>query len=215
MDVTGSPTDNPTDSPGAIRGTEVKMAGIRERFGGIDTPAALLGMFAAFGVLVFLGALVTAGAAGITYQLNAVDVEGNIVQLSLVGMATALVLVFSAFLAGGWAAGRMARYDGGINGIGTAIWALLMIALFGAIGWFFGTEYNAFQRAGLPNWFSQLRGDGVTALTVSAAVLSVAAMFGGGYVGGKFGEMFHQRADAAIADASDRANTAHRRRETA
>lgn len=178
------------------------MGSVRERFGGIDTAAALMGMFTALGVLVFLGALIAAGAGGLEYQLNAFDLEGNAQELSTVGVVTAVLVVLGSFFVGGIAAGRMARYDGGINGIAAALWALLLVAIFAALGAWVGSEYNAFQQAGLPDWFSQLRlsSDEVTTVGIIAAIASVAAMFLGGYIGGKIGEMYHRKVDAALAD---------------
>lgn len=178
------------------------MGSVRERFGGVDTPAALMGMFTALGVLVFLGALIAAGAGTLEYQLNAFDIEGNAQELGIVGVIVAIIVVLASFFVGGIAAGRMARYDGGINGIAAATWALLLVAVFAALGAFVGDEYNAFQRAGLPDWFSQLRlsGDEVTTIGVIAAILSIVAMFLGAYLGGKLGEAYHRRVDAALVD---------------
>lgn len=183
-----------------IHGAEINMASIRERFGGVDTPAAILGMLTAFGVLVFLGALIAAGAGNIPYQLNAYDIQGNLQELAIGGVAVAVAVVFVSFLAGGWSAGRMARYDGGTNGVGVALWALLLVAIFAALGAWAGTEYNAFQQVGLPDWFSQIRGDGVTSIAVISAVLAVVAMFAGAYLGGRLGELYHRKADAALVD---------------
>lgn len=185
-----------------IRGTETRMGSVRERFGGVDTPAALMGTFTALGVLVFLGALIAAGGGALEYQINAFDLEGNATELTIIGIVVALLVVLAAFFVGGIAAGRMARYDGGVNGIATATWALLLVAIFAALGAFLGAEYNAFQRAGLPDWFSQLRiaGGDATALGVVAAVLNVAVMFLGAYLGGKIGETYHTRVDAALTD---------------
>jgi hypothetical protein len=187
-----------------IRGTETDMASMKERFGGLDTPAALMGMFTALGVLVFLGSLIAAGAGGISYQLNSLDIEGNPLELAVGGVVVAVVVVFVSFLAGGWAAGRMARYDGGLNGMASAIWMLFLVAVFAALGAFVGAEYNAFQRAGLPDWFSQFRGDDVTAIGVIAGIAAIAVMFIGGYLGGKMGETYHRRADAALTDPRSR-----------
>lgn len=170
----------------------------RTRMGGIDTPSALMGMFAALGVLVFLGALLGAGAGSIPFQLNALDLEGNAVELAAMGILVAALVVFVSFLLGGWAAGRMARFDGGINGVASALWALLLIAIFAGLGAWVGAEYNAFQRVGLPDWFSQFRGDDVTTLGVVAAIAGIGAMFIGGYVGGEWGERFHGRVDSAL-----------------
>lgn len=185
-----------------IRGTETRMGSVRERFGGVDTPAALMGMFTALGVLVLLSALIAAGGGGLEYQLNAFDVEGNAQELGIVGVVLAVLVVLASFFVGGIAAGRMARFDGGINGLAAATWALFLIAVFAALGAFVGAEYNAFQQAGLPDWFSQLRlsSDEVALIGIIAAVVSVAAMFLGAYLGGKVGEAYHRRVDAALAD---------------
>lgn len=183
-----------------IKGTETSMVSVRDRFGGVDTPAALMGMFTALGVLVFVGALIAAGAASIPFQLNAIDLEGNVTELATGGTLVAAIIIFFAFMAGGWAAGRMARYDGGVNGIGVALWTLLAIAVFAFLGAFVGNEYNAFQRSGLPDWFSQIRGDDVTTLGIVAAAINVIVMFAGAYVGGRIGETFHHKVDAALTD---------------
>lgn len=184
-----------------IKGVETDMASLRERFGGIDTLAALMGMFAAMGVLVFLSALIAAGAGSLTFQLNAFDVEGNTVELAWAGVVAAAVVVFVAFVCGGWAAGRGARYDGGVNGLAAALWMLLLVAIFAALGAWVGSEYNALQMAGLPDWFSQFRRDAMTTIGVVGGILAIVAMFVGGYLGGKLGEMYHRKVDAALTDA--------------
>jgi hypothetical protein len=184
----------------SIRGAETPMGSVKDRFGGVDTPASLMGMFTALGVLVFLGALIAAGAGAADYQMNAFDIEGNVQELVVGGVIMAVLVTFVAFLCGGWAAGRMARYDGGMNGIGTALWALLLVAVFAALGAWAGAEYNAFQRIGLPDWFTQIRGDDVTTLGVVAAIASVIAVLAGGFLGGILGEAYHRKADAALAD---------------
>ncbi|MGA7271146.1 MAG: hypothetical protein WB239_08750 [Acidimicrobiia bacterium] len=183
-----------------IHGAEVSTASVRERFGGVDTPSAILGMLTALGVLVFLGALITAGAGNMPYQLNAYDIQGNLQALTIGGVAVAIVVVFVSFFVGGWSAGRMARYDGGINGIGVALWALLLVAIFAALGAWAGSEYNAFQQVGLPDWFSQIRGDDITLIAVISAAVAVVVMFVGAYLGGRMGELYHRKADAALAD---------------
>ncbi|NIR37747.1 MAG: hypothetical protein GWN07_17820 [Actinobacteria bacterium] len=183
-----------------IRGTETNIATIRERFGGIDTPAALGGMFAALGILVFVGALIAAGGGALDYQLNAIDVDGNLTDVELLGALLAALVVFFAFFGGGWVAGRMARYGGGMTGIGTAIWALLLVAVFALLGVLVGTEYNAFQRAGLPDWFSQFGADDTTAAAIVTGVAMIVVMFASAYIGGRIGELYHQKIDAALVD---------------
>ncbi len=181
-----------------IGGAEVDMRGIRERFGGADLLAGILGMFAALGTLVFLGALLAAGNAGIGYQLNQIDFDGNLQDVEVVAAIVAIVVVLASFFVGGLTAGRVARYDGGINGLGVALWFILLVAVFGALGVWVGQEYNAFAGVDLPNWFGQLGADEVTLKSIAGALAGIVAALLGGYLGGVVGDDFHQKADAAL-----------------
>jgi hypothetical protein len=182
--------------------TTSRWEGLRERFGGVDTPAAIAGMFTAMGVFLFLAALGAAGAGGLVFQVDTVDVEGAVEEISLIGGILALVGLFAAFLIGGWAAGRMARYDGGLNGAMTAFWMLLLIVIFAALGAWIGEEYNVFAQMNLPDWVGVWSSDEATAAAVIGGVLGIVVMFLGGYVGGRWGEAYHRKADAALADAA-------------
>jgi hypothetical protein len=183
-----------------VGGAERDLSSIRERFGKADLLASILGTFTALGVFVFLGALFAAGAANIELQTNLLNPEGGLDEVEIVGAVTAVAVVFVSFLVGGIAAGRMARYDGGLNGIGTALWMLFLVALFAALGAFVGAEYNAFASADLPNWIAQIDAEEVTAAAIGTTVVAVVAMFGGGYLGGRIGETYHRKVDAAIVD---------------
>jgi hypothetical protein len=175
---------------------------LRERFGGVDTPAAIAGMFTAMGVFLFLAGLGAAGVGGLAFQVDTVDVEGAVEEISLIGGILALVGLFMAFLVGGWAAGRMARYDGGLNGAMTAFWMVLLIVIFAALGAWIGEEYNVFAQMNLPDWVAVWSSDEATAAAVIGGVLGIVVMFLGGYVGGQWGEAYHRKADAALADAA-------------
>jgi uncharacterized membrane protein len=195
-----------TPSP-AIRGAEVDMQSVRDRFGGADIVAALLGMFTAVGVLVFLGSLILAGNAGIDYQLNAIQADGTLNEVEAIGTVVAVVTLFVSFVVGGWATGRMARYDGAINGLGAGLLFILLVALMGVAGAWFGSEYNAFAAVDLPNWFAQFDADDVTVKAILAAAVGIVTVLFGGLVGGRLGEQYHREPDAALVDqtiASDR-----------
>lgn len=182
-----------------VRGAETDLGPIKDRFGGADVLAGLLGMFTALGVMVFLGSLLAAGAAGIPYQLNQIDIDGNLQEVEVVGAIVAIIVVLVSFIAGGWAAGRIARYDGGINGAGAALWFILVVAVFGLLGAWFGAEYNAFAGAELPDWFSQFDADDWTLKSIAGALAGVVAALLGGYLGGELGEKYHREVDAAVA----------------
>lgn len=176
------------------------LSRVYEKFGNADFLASIVGMFAALGTLVFLGALFSAGAASIDFQMNMLTEEGVLDEASIIGLIIAAVVVFASFLVGGFAAGRMSRYNGGMNGLGTGLWALLLITVFAALGAWVGAEYNAFSTANLPNWVAQIDVDDLTTAAVIGSVVLIASMLLGGYTGGRLGELYHHRVDAAIVE---------------
>lgn len=174
------------------------LSNIYDRFGKADFLASLVGMFAGLGTLTFLAALLAAGAGSVDFQLNQINVDGGLDEASVIGLVVGAAVVFVSFLVGGFAAGRMARYAGGINGLGAGLWALLLVAVFGALGAWVGVEYNAFNQPGLPNWVAQLDVDDLTAEVIMATVVMMAVTLFGGYTGGRMGALYHQKVDAAI-----------------
>ncbi|HSK06974.1 MAG TPA: hypothetical protein VK990_05590 [Acidimicrobiia bacterium] len=179
---------------------ESDLSPFRRRFGGGDIVASLLGMLTALGAIVLLGALFAAGAANVDLQMNLLNQEGALDEVEVVGAVVAAAVIFVSFLLGGIAAGRIARYDGGMNGVGAALWFLLLLAVFAALGAWVGEEYNAFAAADLPNWVAQIDVDEVTTAAIVLSILSILLMFAGGYLGGRIGESYHRRVDAAIVD---------------
>lgn len=180
-----------------IRGS-YDLSNVRERFGKGDFLASIVGMLAGLGTLVLLSALFAAGAASLDFQINLLNNDGTLDEASVLGLATAAVAVFVSFLVGGFAAGRMSRYSGGANGLGAGLWAILLVAIFAAAGAWAGAEYNAFNNTNLPNWFAQIDVDELTTAAVVATVVMVAMTLIGGYIGGRIGELYHRRIDAAI-----------------
>lgn len=186
-----------------IRGAE-DLSSVRARYGGGDLVASFVGMLAGLGTLVFLSALIAAGANSIDYQLNVINLEGQLDEASIIGLVVAAVVVFVSFLVGGFAAGRMARYDGGLNGLGAGLWLVLLVAIFGALGAWVGAEYNAFNQESLPNWVAQLDVEDLTTLAIVASLVLIAVTLLGGYLGGKMGEIYHREVDAAVVRAADK-----------
>jgi uncharacterized membrane protein len=171
---------------------------VRERYGKADLVASILGMFAAVGTLVFLGALFAAGTATIELQTNLLNQDGTLDEVETVGAIAAIVVLFVSFLAGGIAAGRMSRYDGGMNGMGTALWFLLLVTIFAALGAWVGEEYNAFAMADLPNWVSQVDVENVTTAAIVLSIVSVVVILLGGYLGGRIGDSYNRKVDEAL-----------------
>src|SRR5215210_2087112 len=95
----------------------------KEEFGGMKFGSAIFGWLAATGMAVLLTALVAgAGTAlGLGRNVNnTAPTAGDVQTVGLVGGIVLLVIVFIAYLSGGYVAGRMARFNGVRQGI--AVW---------------------------------------------------------------------------------------------
>ena len=173
--------------------SDVGVAEARRRFGGIDIPASLVGMLTALAFLVLFAGLVGAAVGAIGYQTG---LSGSEEELSLTSLAGGLVALFLAYLLGGWTAGRIARYDGLLNGAMTGVWTLVLAAILAGLGAWLGSEYNVLRNVDLPQWFSR---DALTIGAIVSGVVAIGAMLIAGALGGAWGERFHRRADTAIA----------------
>jgi len=166
----------------------------RERFGGIDIPATLVGMLTALSTVLILAGLVGAAVGVVGYQTG---LEENAEDLSIGSLIGGVAILFVAYLIGGWAAGRIARYDGARNGFATGVWTLIFAAILSALGAWAGAEYDVFRNVDLPQWFDR---DALTLAAIISGVAAIVAMFLGGILGGKAGDLYHRRADRTIAD---------------
>jgi hypothetical protein len=166
----------------------------RERFGGIDIPASLVGMLTALSTVLILAGLVGAAFGVVGYQTGLEQDAQDLSNGSLIG---GVAILFVAYLIGGWATGRIARYDGARNGFATGVWTLIFGAILAALGAWAGSEYDVFQNVELPQWFDS---DAFTTTAIASGIGAIAAMFAGGILGGLWGERYHRRADTTIAN---------------
>jgi hypothetical protein len=174
------------------------IAAAHDRFGGIDIPASLVGMLTGLAVLVLLGGLVGAAVGAIGYQtgLSGENVE-DISTASLIG---GLVVLASAYLIGGWTAGRIARYDGARNGLMTGVWTVVLAGALSALAAWLGSEYDVFANVELPQWFDR---DAFTTAAIASGVIAIATMLLAGLLGGLWGTRYHRLADETILDARE------------
>lgn len=169
----------------------------KDRFGGVDLPASLSGMLVGLAMLLILAGLASAAFGEIAFQTGT---TGNEAELSLGALITAGVVLFVSFLIGGWAAGRMARYSGAVNGLMVAVWFVVLVGVLAGLGAVAGDAYNLFDnlqvaKANLPDWFSA---DTVTTGAIISAIAFVVVMFLGSIVGAIWGQRLHRRADALL-----------------
>ena len=169
-----------------------------DRFGGVDIPASIVGMLTALSSTLILAGLVGAAVGAVGYQTG---LEQNAEDLSTWSMIGGVAVLFVAYLIGGWAAGRMARYDGAKNGFATGIWTLVFAGILAGLGAWVGSEYDVFRNVELPQWFTT---DALTTTAIISGVAAIVAMFVGGVIGGTWGERYHRRADRTIVAAPTR-----------
>ena len=180
------------DEPAIRRDPDTGLTAARERFGGIDIPATLIGMLVAIALLVILGGIVGGAISAFGYQTGIE--EGNVEDVTVAGMIAGIVVLLVSFLIGGWTAGRMARYDGVKNGVMVVIWTIVLIAILSALAAWAGSEYNVLEQANLPRLDRDLLATGA----IVSALVALAAMLVGSVLGGIWGVLYHRRADREI-----------------
>jgi hypothetical protein len=134
-------------------------------------------------------------AAGAAIGLTESDVEANAEELSLGGAIALLAGLMLAYFAGGYVAGRMSRFDGARQGIGTWAVGLIATVAIAVVAAILGDEYNVLEQVNLP---TLPVGD---ASLATGAVIAIAAILLGtlfaAMTGGKTGERYHKRVDRA------------------
>ena len=172
----------------------------QQAFGGaIQWEAAFFGWLAAIGLAAILVAMaVGAGVAiGITELDDSPGERAD--QLTLGGGALLVAILALAYLAGGYVAGRMARFDGWRQGLGVWLLALLMTVALAATAWIAGGDVNPLEDLELPRIPVDEEGGlttgGAIALAATAIVTVAAAI-----AGGVLGDRFHRAVDEAGAE---------------
>jgi hypothetical protein len=166
----------------------------REEFGGINWGAAFFGWLVAVGLgALLVGLLAAAGAAVGLTELSESEAAGNASEIGIGGAIALLLALAIAYYAGGYVAGRMSRFDGARQGIGTWSIGLLVTIALAVVGAILGSEYNVLERLDLPAvpvGDSELATGGVLALAIVVVGTLVAAV-----IGGKAGERYHRKVD--------------------
>jgi hypothetical protein len=172
------------------------VAAQRARFGGIKWGAAFFGWLTANGLAVVLVALLS--AAGVALGLaQGVDTADEAVQqadtLGLGGGIAVLVVLFLAYLAGGYVAGRMSRFDGTRQGVAVWLIGLIVVLLLAVAGVILGAQYNVLQQLNLPR-IPVDEGTATTAGIITLVAILVVTLLGA-VLGGKLGDRYHRRID--------------------
>ena len=117
----------------------------RELFGGMKFGSCFFGWLTASGTAVLLAAVATGiGAAlGLSRNVGAVGTSPAQTQsVGFVGGIVLLAIIFVSYLAGGYVAGRMARFNGIKQGLGVWLWAVIIAILAAAAGLLAGARFD-------------------------------------------------------------------------
>ncbi len=168
----------------------------REKFGGFNWGAAFFGWLVAVGIATLLTALLSAAGAAIGLtQVSTAEATDNAGTVGIVGGILLLAVLMIAYYAGGYVAGRMSRFDGGRQGIGTWVIGLLVTIALAVAGAVLGSEFNVLAQLNLPRipiGEGTLTTGGVIALAAIVLGTLLAA-----FLGGKAGTHYHRKVDAA------------------
>ena len=195
-------TDLHAPAPAAAEGAHATRGAARDavdvqraRYGGIKWGAAFFGWLSANGLAVLLLAVLS--AAGVAFGLSQVDTAdeaaAQATTIGLTGGIALLVVLFLAYLAGGYVAGRMARFDGARQGVATWLIGLVVVLLLAAAGAILGAQYNVLQQLNLPR-IPVDEGTATTAGIVTLVAILVVTLLGA-VIGGKVGERYHRNID--------------------
>lgn len=175
----------------------------REMHGGIKWGAAFFGWLTLVGTGAVL-ATAAAAAGALVDTLTSADVEtvtDQPEQAGVIGLIAAGVVLVIVNLCGGYVAGRMARFDGGRQGVGVWIWTLVMGAVTAALSVFLGSRFDLADQVQMPAMPSEvplIAGDPTVTGVVAGAVALLLALLSA-IAGGKMGMRFHRKVDRADA----------------
>lgn len=182
-------------------------AWLREQFGGFSFGSAFFGWIVASGIGVLLTAILAAAGSAFAFTASQNSITGTLNSVSAhtintVGVLSGLLLLIAmaiAYFAGGYVAGRMARFYGTRQGVG--VWAIGVIVtlVLGAIGATYGAKYNILQALNLPH-LPVSQGAWTTGGVVAALLMLVVTLLAA-ITGAQAGVRFHQRMDEVAREA--------------
>ena len=168
------------------------------RYGGFHFITEFFGWLVSTGMAAILVAILAAAgtAAALTRAQSAANFSPD--TANTIGLTSGIVFIVVlalSYYAGGYVAGRMARFDGFRQGLDVWLMGVLVTLLVGGAGAALGAKYNVLQQLNLPNLpvdgSSFTRGGLVTTIVTFLATLLAAV------TGGKAGEAYHRKVDEA------------------
>lgn len=168
---------------------------LRDMYGGVDWLASFLGFIFAVVAASVLSAI--AGLILIPLGLSLDLSSGTLGAGAITGLVLLAALVFLTFFFGGYVAGRLARFDGGRNGMMTVVWTVAaMIAVVAISGFLPGgifESFRGFMESSVLPLLGNLSNLGIAGIVIMVAIVLVAVL--GGLLGGRVGSRYHSEID--------------------
>ncbi len=161
-------------------------------FGGLDLPAAFVGMLASIALLAILSGI-AAAVGSATWDVQ--DALSNADNTTVGTAIVALVILFASFFTGGWAAGRIARFDGIANGVFMAVLTVLFGMAVAAVTGYYGSEYDLVPNIDV---YRYVDGDTLTTAAIVGGLIALAVMALSAALGGLVGERYNQDVDTTM-----------------
>ncbi|MFE7845589.1 hypothetical protein ACFUTX_10425 [Microbacterium sp. NPDC057407] len=171
-----------------------------ERFSGFHFGSAFFGWLTAMGAALLLTALVAAigGALGLAAPEAVEDAaqaaQDNLGGATIIGAIAIGLVLFISYFAGGYVAGRMARFSGVKQGIAVWLWAIIIAVVVAIVTAIAGSQWDilatldGFPRIPVTPETATLTGI-LTAL--GAAIITLV----GAILGGAAGMRYHRKVD--------------------
>lgn len=172
------------------------LAREEERFGGFKFGSAFFGWLTATGTAVLLTALIAAIGAGIGF--SGVDageaVADNPGAAGIVSLIVLVVVLLVSYFAGGYVAGRMARFSGAKQGVAVWIWAIVIAVVIAIVTAVAGGEWETLSTVdSLPR--IPITPEAATLTGVLTALGAAIVALIGAILGGMAGMRYHRRVD--------------------
>ena len=189
-------------SGGYFEAMEEREERLRDIYGGIDWLASFLGFVFALLAGAFLSGI--AGLVLVPLRFSPNFGSGVLGPAAITGLVVVGVALFLTYFFGGYVAGRLARFDGGLNGVMLVLWTLvvgLLVVLAGGIlssflpAGFAEQLRNVVQGSLLPA-FNNLVGIGAIGIGILVGAFLVALL--GSFVGGRTGGRYHTDIDYTL-----------------
>jgi hypothetical protein len=168
----------------------------RQEFGKrIQWEAVVFGLLAAIGLAATLVAIVLGALIAVGVTSSHEDAAGLVDQMMVGGGAISAAILALSYLAGGYVAARMARFDGWRQGLGVWLVSLLVVLAAAATAWIAGGKLDPTESISLPSNPVD-EGPLHQGATVIAPVLLIIPLVAA-LVGGILGDRFHRAVDRA------------------